>query len=119
MDETALELDRNAFERAKAHDAFADRCWLTFYLVGSAEAHAAMRSGLVELGGENLSGGEYGFVYAKLPVHLYLHDIEDRVAQVRTLCLETGVSLDLIDLDSSSGVEASKFFTLWQPPRRD
>jgi len=114
MDETPLVLDQHAFERAKANPAFEDRCWLTFYLVGSTQAHSAMKPGLQELEGENLTGGEYGWIYAKVPVNLEFDHIGDRVARVRTLCFETGVILDLIDLDSSSDVKASKFFTLWQ-----
>ena len=81
MGDTPIEIDIAAVEKAKASEAFSDRCWLTFYLVGSIDAHQAMRSALLELGGENLGNDDYAWVYAKLPVTLDFDEIEDRVAR--------------------------------------
>jgi hypothetical protein len=109
-------IDRSALANAQQDAAFSDESWLTFYLSGSPDQHETMKAGLLELGAINLAGGEYGFVYAKVPVSLSEVEIEKRIEQVRDLAAEADVVIDLIDLDASADVERSKFYTLWQAP---
>ena len=106
-------IDWTAVEDAKSHDAFENAAWLTFYLFGDPPLHQKMRPALERLGARNLEGSEGGAVYAKVPVELCVEDIEEKIDTVRAMASEAGVEVDIIDLDSSSEVEHSKFFTLW------
>lgn len=75
-----------------------------------------MKAGLVALNAINLSGAEYGFVYAKVPVRVCEVEIKRLIEQVYGLAMETGVEIDVIDLDASADVAQSRFYTLWQAP---
>lgn len=101
-----------AIARAKADDAFGDSGWLTFYLRGDPEQHKKMESGLVALGAVNLGGKEGGFVYAKLPVFVSEESIEAKISDVRKIAIDANIEIDIIDLDASSNVKKSKFYTL-------
>ena len=106
-------IDRGAIEGARSHPAFGDACWLTFYLFGNPDCHAAMKPGLLKLEAVNLGGAEGWFVYAKVPVSLDENEIETRISAVHQLADEADVDVEIIDLDSSSDVTQSKLFTLW------
>ena len=107
------QIDWTIVADAKSHDAFENAAWLTFYLFGDPSLHEKMRPSLERLGARNLEGSEGGSVYAKVPVELCVEDIEQKIDTVRTLAFEAGVEVDIIDLDSSSEVEQSTFFILW------
>ena len=109
-----LMIDESAFRMAMAHSAFRSDAWLTFYLEGRSEQHAAMKDGLEALGARNLGGGESGFVYAKVPVIMDQGAIETRIKEVGNLASDAGVEIGIIDLDAELDVENSKFFTLWK-----
>lgn len=75
-----------------------------------------MKAGLVALNAINLSGAEYGFVYAKVPVRLCQVEIQRLIEQVHGLATEAGVEIAVIDLDASADVARSKFYNVWQAP---
>ena len=75
-----------------------------------------MKAGLVALNAINLSGAEYGFVYAKVPVRLCQVEIERLIKQVFGLATEAGIEIAGVDLDASTDVAQSKFYTIWQAP---
>ena len=106
-------IDFEAVEKAQNDRSFGETGWLTFYLQGSADQHMRMAPGLQELGAINLSDGSSGFVYAKVPVAIERSDIEARIEQVRALAKAVEIEIAVIDLDASSNVEKSKFYTLW------
>lgn len=106
-------IDRAAIESARNHPSFSNSCWLTFYLAGNPDRHAAMKPGLLKLDAVNLGEAEGGFVYAKIPVSLDEREIEASISSVRKLAEEANVDVEIIDLDSSSDVGESKLFTLW------
>lgn len=108
-------INLEAIQRAREDRAFGQNGWLTFYLEGAPEYHAAMAPGLRELNAENLTEGVGGCVYAKIPVVIDEIAIERKISIVRSLADEAGVEIGIIDLDSDSDVESSKFFTLWLP----
>lgn len=108
-------IDRDAIQKARQDREFTQNGWLTFYLVGAPDRHAKMAAGLQELEAVNLSDGVGGFVYAKVPVSIEEAAIEQQISKVRLLAEKTGVEIDLIDLDSGSDVEKSRFYTLWKP----
>ncbi len=108
-------IDPEAIQKAREDRAFAQNGWLTFYLEGAPEYHAAMAPGLRELKAENLTDGAGGWVYAKIPVAIDEIAIEQKISIVRSLADEAGVKIGIIDLDSDSDVGRSKFFTLWLP----
>ena len=72
-----------------------------------------MRPVLLTLGATNLSGEECGFVYAKVPVALTKQDIESKIKLVWASADDAGVTIDLIDLDSTPDTSRTKFCTLW------
>ncbi|WP_296718636.1 hypothetical protein [Erythrobacter sp.] len=109
-------IDPSAFISAQNDPAFGDEGWLTFYLCGSFDQHKSMKVGLVALNAINLSGAEYGFVYAKVPTRLSEAEIRSLIEQVHGLATEAGVEIDVIDLDASADVAQSKFYTIWQAP---
>ena len=109
-------IDRTALADAQNDAAFGDDGWLTFYLDGAPERHESMKPALIELGAVNLERAEIGFVYAKVPVSLNVVEVEKRIDQVRALAGKAGVEIGVIDLDASTDVERSKFYTLWQAP---
>jgi hypothetical protein len=93
---------------------FGGNAWLTFYLTGSHSNLESMATALKESGASNLDGAQAGFLYAKLPTKLELSELKRNVRNVRSLADQCGVNIDLIDLDSSSDVERSKFITLFK-----
>lgn len=109
-------IDETALKKARADDRFGENVWLTVYFDGEPAAHRAIKPQLERLAATNLCGGEYGFVFAKLPTKLEKSAIIELVAQVLALVSENGVSTSIIDLDSSDDVEKSKFYTIWQAP---
>ena len=57
-------IDRQAIQKAILDRAFSQNGWLTFYLMGAPDCHAAMAPSLRELKSVNLTDGVGGFVYA-------------------------------------------------------
>ena len=109
-------IDDGAIQLALADDRFGSNAWLTFYLFGNPEALRAMKPGLIAMNAVNLDGEECGCLYAKVPVQLERTEIERTVTNVRSLRREHDISIDIVDLDSSTDVGSSKFFTLWTAP---
>ena len=106
--------DWSALESALSNVDFGSKAWLTFYLnADPARLHLICKD-LSELDAVNLEGSEGGFVYAKIPVELTKKKIANAIASVRQLAGNYKVDIDLIDLDSSSGVGISTFYTLWK-----
>ena len=103
----------DGFEAAKAHPNFADGAWLTFCLMGHPDNHRSAWPEFQKLGAVNLEGEEGGFVYAKFPVSLDRSRIEQVVEKVWKLSSDADLDCSIIDLDASTDVERSKFFTLW------
>ena len=106
-------IDKRAIEKAKNDSSFEAKGWLTFYLVGSAEQHREMAPALAELDAVNLTDGAGGSVYAKVPVEITETEILSCIQQIQALAETMGVEIAVIDLDASTDVEKSKFFTLW------
>ena len=102
---------KNAVDQAAASPQFGTAAWLTFYLSGSERDLTELAADLSELGAENLSGAEGGFIYAKVPVEIKSLSIEAVAGQVSRLAEQHNVLVDHIDLDSSTEV-TSQFFCL-------
>ena len=103
----------DGLKAAKAHPDFSDGGWLTFYLMGHPDNHRATWPEFQKLGAVNLEGEEGGFVYAKFPVSLEQSKIEEIVERVWAISSEADLDCSIIDLDASTDVKHSKFFTLW------
>lgn len=91
-----------------------DRLWLTFYLGGSAANLAALAHVLKKNGWTNLDGWEGGMIYAKVEVDKSVSAIVEAAEATQKMCGQFGAVIDLIDADTSSVVEQSKFETLYR-----
>ena len=110
-----VEQIRAKFDTIKADSRFAAaEWWLTFYLCGDRVRLEEIARTLLQLGGKNLGGPEYGFFYPKVPVRSELTAMIAVVERVIECCEEVGVEIDHIDADTSSDVEHSSFRCLYK-----